>query len=73
MAPSTASPGKLNEEADELDRRAKELREGLDLGGSRKFMVAEGTAMSMSQDMQTLSSRQRRSRSRPSAGLDRTP
>ncbi|MDA0323940.1 MAG: hypothetical protein O2923_14660, partial [Verrucomicrobia bacterium] len=65
MAPNASAPELLTNEASELDRRARELKEEQDIVSSRKFMVAEGTAMSQSNVSGTRSARQRRSRPRP--------
>jgi Ca-activated chloride channel family protein len=65
MAPQACDPRRLNNEADQLDRRAKELRDEEDIKGSRKFMVSEGNALSQTNFCIAESSRVRRSRSRP--------
>lgn len=62
LARGSSQPDRMNTEADELDRRAKELRESQDATENRKFMVAEGTAMSQSNFSNFNSARQRRGR-----------
>ncbi len=62
MAPSAADPERLKNEADELDRRANELREGQDIMENRKFMVAESMAMSLANYSNMDSARSRRGR-----------
>jgi Ca-activated chloride channel homolog len=59
-ADSASQPESLKTEADELDRRAKELRESQDVMESRKFMVAEGSAMSKGNYKNMHSARKRR-------------
>jgi Ca-activated chloride channel family protein len=66
MASSAANPDMLKKEADELDRRANELREGQDVMENRKFMVAESTSMSQANYSNTDSARSRRGRGRQS-------
>lgn len=68
MASQAKSPERLKVEADELDRRVKELREQGDIGGTRKFMVSEGTNISMGNYNQAQSARLRRSRPKPTPG-----
>jgi Ca-activated chloride channel family protein len=62
LARGSSQPDRMNTEADELDRRAKELRESQDATENRKFMVAEGTAMSQTNFSNFNSARQRRGR-----------
>jgi Ca-activated chloride channel family protein len=62
LARGSSQPDRMNTEADELDRRAKELRESQDATENRKFMVAEGTAMSQTNFSNFDSARQRRGR-----------
>lgn len=74
MASQASAPERLNNEADQLDRRAKELRDDQDIKDSRKFMVSEGTALSQTNYCAAQSSRARRSRSRraPASSTDNT-
>lgn len=65
MASGCSKPERLEEEARELERRASEVGSGLNISGTRKFMVSESTNMSFSQDIHTLSSRMRRNRNTP--------
>ena len=62
MAPQAKSPERLHAEADELDRRIRELREQNDIGGTRKFMVSEGASISMGSFDQAQAARKRRAR-----------
>jgi hypothetical protein len=68
MAGQASQPDRLNAEADELDRRARELMDAEDTRDSRKFMVAEGTAMNQTNFAATQSARQRRNRPRQDGG-----
>lgn len=67
MAPSAANPDSLVREADELDRRATELRESQDIMENRKFMVAESASLSKADYMNTQSARRRRGKGQGSA------
>ncbi len=60
MAPSAANPDRLVKEAEELDRRANELRESQNVMENRKFMVAEGSAMAQANYSSLDASRRRR-------------
>jgi Ca-activated chloride channel family protein len=66
MAEKTSEPARVQSEAEELTRRATELRETHDVGESRKFMVAEGVSMSQVQFCATESARYRRSQNQQS-------
>lgn len=74
MAPQASAPERLNNEAEQLDRRAKELREDQDVRESRKFMVAEQDAITHTNFRIAGAARQRRARSRraPASGADNT-
>ena len=62
MASKASDPDRLNEEAGQLELRARELREEQNIMESRKFMVAEDACMSMSNYDNVASSRKRRNR-----------
>ncbi|MGY8688537.1 MAG: VWA domain-containing protein [Verrucomicrobiales bacterium] len=76
MASSAADPARLESEADELDRRAQELRESKNVRENRKFMVSEGSAMSQANYSSLHASRKRRKprgQSKPPTGGDQPP
>jgi Ca-activated chloride channel family protein len=65
MATGCSKPERLEEEAQELERRAGEVHRAENLCSTRKSMVSEGTSMSFSEDEQTRALRMRRDRKTP--------